>query len=94
MTAEAGALASLGPATTGSIRPIYTAVNATAARAALDEMTAEWGQKYAAIIRLWHNAWAAFCSLRYVCAGGYQLFQWRTWSTGGLHAGLNSVPLV
>jgi putative transposase len=43
-----------------AIRPIYTAVNAVAARAALDELAADWGQKYAAIIRLWQNAWEQF----------------------------------
>jgi transposase-like protein len=42
------------------VRPIYTAVNAQAARAALEEMTAAWGSKYAAIIRLWENAWQEF----------------------------------
>jgi len=40
------------------IRPIYTAVNATAATAALDELEADWGQRYPAVIRLWRNAWA------------------------------------
>jgi putative transposase len=43
-----------------AIRPIYTAVNADAARAALDELDAEWGQRYGAIIRLWRNAWPEF----------------------------------
>src|SRR3954464_8921735 len=42
------------------VRPIYTAVNADAARAALDELTEKWGAKYAAIIRLWNNAWEEF----------------------------------
>jgi putative transposase len=42
------------------IRPIYTAVNADAAVAALDELDAEWGGRYGAIIRLWRNAWAEF----------------------------------
>jgi putative transposase len=42
------------------VRPIYTAVNADAARAALDELTATWGSRYAAIIRLWENAWTEF----------------------------------
>ena len=42
------------------IRPIYTAVNATAATAALDELEADWGQRYPAVIRLWRNAWAEF----------------------------------
>jgi putative transposase len=42
------------------VRPIYTAVNAAAARAALDELTGAWGSKYGAIIRLWENAWEQF----------------------------------
>ena len=42
------------------MKPIYTAVNATAARAALDELTERWGTKYGAIIRLWENAWEEF----------------------------------
>ena len=43
-----------------AIRPIYTAVSATAAAAALDELDAEWGQQYGAVIRLWRNAWQEF----------------------------------
>jgi putative transposase len=43
-----------------AIKPIYTAVNADAAAAALDELEADWGQRYAAIIRLWRNAWQEF----------------------------------
>ncbi len=42
------------------VKPIYTAVNADAARAALDEPTERWGSKYGAIIRLWNNAWEEF----------------------------------
>lgn len=42
------------------VKPIYTAVNAGAARAALDELTERWGSKYGAIIRLWNNAWEEF----------------------------------
>jgi transposase-like protein len=42
------------------VKPIYTAVNAAAARTALDELAGEWGQRYPAIIRLWENAWAEF----------------------------------
>ena len=42
------------------VKPIYTAVNAAAARAALEELTEKWGTKYAAIIRLWNNAWEEF----------------------------------
>ena len=42
------------------VKPIYTAVNAAAARAAFDEMTEKWGQRYPANIRLWENAWEQF----------------------------------
>jgi transposase-like protein len=42
------------------VKPICTAVNAEAARAALDELAQTWGSRYAAIIRLWENAWAEF----------------------------------
>jgi transposase-like protein len=42
------------------VKPIYTAVNATAARLAFDELADKWGQRYPAVIRLWDNAWAEF----------------------------------
>jgi transposase-like protein len=42
------------------VKPIYTAVNAAAARAALDELAERRGQRYPAIIRLWENAWEEF----------------------------------
>ena len=42
------------------VKPIYTAINAAAARAALDELTEKWGQRYGAVIRLWENAWQEF----------------------------------
>jgi transposase-like protein len=42
------------------IKPIYTAVNAAAARAAFDELAEKWGARYPAVIRLWDNAWAEF----------------------------------
>ena len=42
------------------VKPIYTAVNATAARAAFDDLADKWGQRYPAVIRLWDNAWAEF----------------------------------
>lgn len=42
------------------VKPIYTAVNATAARAAFEELTERWGRKYGAIVRLWENAWEEF----------------------------------
>jgi putative transposase len=42
------------------VKPIYTAVNAAAARAALDQLAETWGNRYPAIIRLWENAWEQF----------------------------------
>jgi putative transposase len=42
------------------VKPIYTAVNATTARAAFDELADKWGGRYPAVIRLWDNAWAEF----------------------------------
>lgn len=42
------------------LKPIYTAVNATAARAAFDDLAEKWGQRYPAVVRLWDNAWAEF----------------------------------
>ena len=42
------------------LRPIYTAINATAARAAFDELAEKWGQQYPAVVRLWDNAWNEF----------------------------------
>jgi putative transposase len=42
------------------VKPIYTAVNAGAARAALDELAERWGSRYPAVIRLWENAWEEF----------------------------------
>jgi transposase-like protein len=42
------------------LKPIYTAGNAEAAAAALDDLHAKWGARYPAIIRLWRNAWEEF----------------------------------
>jgi putative transposase len=42
------------------VKPIYTAVNADAARAALDELAEAWGKRYPAIVRLWESAWEEF----------------------------------
>jgi putative transposase len=42
------------------VKPIYTAVNATAAREAFDHLVETWGQRYPAIVRLWDNAWEEF----------------------------------
>ncbi|UJW36387.1 IS256 family transposase [Saccharothrix sp. AJ9571] len=42
------------------IKPIYTAPNPAAALAALNDLDETWGRKYAAMIRLWRNAWDEF----------------------------------
>jgi transposase-like protein len=42
------------------VKPIYTAINAAAARAALDDLAEVWGKRYGAIARLWENAWQEF----------------------------------
>jgi len=42
------------------VKPIYTAVNATAARVAFDRLAEQWGARYGAIVRLWDNAWDEF----------------------------------
>ena len=42
------------------VKPIYTAPNAAAARAAFEELRERWGKKYGAIVRLWENAWEEF----------------------------------
>ncbi|HEY5231640.1 MAG TPA: transposase, partial [Galbitalea sp.] len=42
------------------LKPIYTAINADAARAAFDDMAEKWGARYPAVVRLWDNAWAEF----------------------------------
>jgi transposase-like protein len=42
------------------VKPIYTAVNAAAARAAFDELVENWGARYPAVVRLWDNAWEEF----------------------------------
>jgi putative transposase len=42
------------------MRPIYTAVNAAAARVAFHELAEKWGARYPAVVRLWDNAWEEF----------------------------------
>jgi putative transposase len=42
------------------LRPIYTAVGAEAAAAALEALDDKWGKRYPAMIRLWRNAWSEF----------------------------------
>lgn len=42
------------------LKPIYTAPNAEAALAALDDLEEKWGKQYGAMIRLWRNSWEQF----------------------------------
>ena len=42
------------------IRPVYGAPSEQAAAGALEELTAKWGERYPAVIRLWRNAWPEF----------------------------------
>ena len=42
------------------MKPIYTAVNAEAAAAALDDLHDKCAARYPAIVRLWRNAWEEF----------------------------------
>jgi putative transposase len=35
-------------------------VNATAAKAAFDDLAEKWGKSYPAVVRLWDNAWEEF----------------------------------
>jgi len=45
---------------TQCLRPIYTAVDETAAAAALDALEVRWGTRYPAIVRLWRGRWEQF----------------------------------
>ena len=42
------------------LKPVYTAINAAAARTAFGELAERWGGRYPAIIRLWESAWEEF----------------------------------
>lgn len=42
------------------LKPIYQAVNANAAKAALEQLETNWGSKYPTLIRVWANAWEEF----------------------------------
>ena len=42
------------------LRRVYTAVNAEAAAAALDELDEQWGNRYPGVIRIWRQAWEEF----------------------------------
>jgi putative transposase len=45
---------------TAALRPVYTAVNETAAKAALDELRASFGKKAPGVIAVWERAWEQF----------------------------------
>src|SRR3954453_5538035 len=45
---------------TQSLRPIYTAVDETAAAAELEAFAERWNTRYPAIVRLWRTHWAEF----------------------------------
>ena len=45
---------------TQGLRPIYTAVDETAASAALDAFAERWSGRYPAIVRLWRTHWEQF----------------------------------
>jgi putative transposase len=43
-----------------ALKPVYTAPFEQAAKERFAEFTAEWGQRYPAIVRLWESSWAEF----------------------------------
>lgn len=43
-----------------ALKPVYTAPSEAAAKDRFQEFTAEWGQRYPAIVKLWESAWAEF----------------------------------
>lgn len=43
-----------------ALKPIYTAVNEAAAKAALEALRKEWGRKYPGLIASWERAWDEF----------------------------------
>ena len=43
-----------------ALKPVYTAPSEQAAKDRFAEFTAEWGQQYPAIVRLWESSWAEF----------------------------------
>src|SRR6516165_5251314 len=45
---------------TKDLRPVYTAVDETAAAAALEAFAGQWEQRYPAIVRLWRAHWEEF----------------------------------
>lgn len=48
------------PALTTALKPIYTAVDETAAEAALETFADQFGARYPAIVRLWRAHWTEF----------------------------------
>ncbi len=44
----------------GIVKPVYTAPSEQAAKDRFAGFTAEWGQRYPAIVRLWESSWAEF----------------------------------
>jgi putative transposase len=48
------------PALTKDLRSVYTAVDETAAAAALEEFAERWQPRYPAIVRLWRAHWSEF----------------------------------
>lgn len=47
-------------AITKALKPIYLAVNADAAGAALDQFETDWGATYPAVVQLWRRNWERF----------------------------------
>jgi putative transposase len=45
---------------TAALRPVYTAVNEAAARAAPDQLRAGFGKKASGVIAVWERAWEQF----------------------------------
>jgi putative transposase len=45
---------------TAALRPVYTAVNEAAARAALEQLRASFGKKAPGVIAVWERAWEQF----------------------------------
>ena len=43
-----------------ALKPVYTAPSEQAAKDRFAEFTAEWGQRYPAIVQLWESSWAEF----------------------------------
>lgn len=43
-----------------ALKPVYTAPSEQAAKDRFADFTAEWGQRYPAIVRLWESSWAEF----------------------------------